>query len=114
MNRRLPLLPLLLSAVFALTGITMAQARGQMVQGSAVVICSGYGVVTILVDSKGDPVGSVHPCPDCTLHGSLALSPGAEPVLRPATRGDALPLAVATHAVGLRAPVPQARAPPLS
>lgn len=88
MARRLPLLPLLLSALFAVTSVTMAAARGHVVQGNAVVICSGYGVVTILVDAKGDPVGTVHPCPDCTLHVVLADAPPAPMALRPATRAE--------------------------
>jgi len=112
MIHRLPLLPLLLSALFALTSVTMAAARGHVMQGNAVVICSGYGVVTILVDAKGEPVGTVHPCPDCTLHLVLAGAPPAPMSLRPATRAEPL-RAPARHLPAARARLsPTARGPP--
>jgi len=67
------LLPVLLACVMAMTGITMAMARGQMAAAQSMVICTGYGVVTIAVDARGNPVEVVHPCPDCTM--ALALAP---------------------------------------
>lgn len=112
MLRRLPLVPLLLSALIAVTSVTMAAARGQMMRGDAVVICSGYGVVTILVDARGEPVGTVHPCPDCTLHHVLADLVPAPMVLRPATRGEALRAAALSLPVARARVAPMARGPP--
>lgn len=31
------------------------------------VICTGYGPQTLILNSKGDPVPQADPCPDCTL-----------------------------------------------
>lgn len=106
------LLPWFLSVVLALASATMVSARGQVAQGDAIVICSGYGVVTIVLGPDGEPVGSVHPCPDCTPHLAVVL-PGAAPVAaRPLTRAEPV---LITVAVAMLAPValpPQARAPP--
>lgn len=110
MIRRLPLV--LLCLVFALTGYTTAPARSQMAQGDAIVICSGYGIVTIVVDGNGDPLGSVHPCPDCILHMAVVLPPGAPTVLRPATRAEPFRAQAPGQAAGARPAVAHARDPP--
>lgn len=112
MNRRLPLFALLLSLVLALTGGTMATARGQMALGSPMVICSGYGVVTILVDSQGEPIGTVHPCPDCTLNAAFALPDEPLVLCRPNTRAVALTASSASLVADWRPQAPQARGPP--
>jgi hypothetical protein len=106
-------LPWFLSVVLALSGATMVSARGQMVQGDAIVICSGYGVVTIVLGPDGEPVGAVHPCPDCTPHLAAVL-PGAAPVAaRPLTRVEPVPGVFAVVALAPAALPPQARAPPV-
>ena len=106
------ILPWFLSVVLALSSATMVSARGQMVQGDAIVICSGYGVVTIVVGPDGEPVGSVHPCPDCTPHLAVVLpSIGSSPAC-PLTRAEPLPVLVPTLALAPAARPPQARAPP--
>lgn len=112
MNRHRSLFALLLSLVLALTGGTMATARGQMALGSPMVICSGYGVVTILVDAQGEPIGTVHPCPDCTLHAAFALP--AEPLVpgRPNTRAVVLAAPSVSLVADWRPQAPQARGPP--
>lgn len=106
------MLPWFLSVVMALSSATMVSARGQMVQGDAIVICSGYGVVTIVIGPDGEPVGAVHPCPDCVPHLALGLPAQAAAVARPLTRAEPLrqgaPVIVARPAVV----PPQARAPP--
>lgn len=48
--------------------VTMAVARGQsaaLTGAGTFVICTGYGVTTITLDSDGNPVGPVYLCPDC-------------------------------------------------
>lgn len=107
-------LPWLVSVVLALSSATMATARGHVVQGDAIVICSGYGFVTILVGSDGEPLGEVHPCPDCIPHLAVAPPPGVLPVARPLTRAEPLRDAVLAVASGRAALPPQARAPPFA
>lgn len=107
------ILPWFLSFVLALSSATMVSARGQMVQGDAIVICSGYGVVTIVLGPDGKPVGEVHPCPDCT-PPLAAVLPGAAPVAaRPLTRAEPVRRAVMVIALAPAARPPQARAPPV-
>ena len=64
----------------------MAVARGQAVAmakgGITMVVCIGYGVKTITLDDQGNPIGPVHPCPDC-LAGLAAYLPPALPALLP-------------------------------
>ena len=57
----------ILVVVLALTSLTMATARGQARMAEQVVICSGYGMVTIALDPEGRPAGPLQICPDCTL-----------------------------------------------
>ena len=106
------ILPWFLSVVLALSGATMATARGQMVHGEAIVICSGYGVVTIVIGPDGEPVGSVHPCPDCTAHLAVVLPSTILAPARPLTRAEPVHAAVPVLALAPAAPPPQARAPP--
>ena len=49
------------------TSGTMAVARHTADIGTLLVICSGHGYATILVDSTGDPVERQVVCPDCVL-----------------------------------------------
>ncbi len=78
-----------------------------------VVICSGGQVVTLRVDSEGNPVGPGHVCPDCVLSllaAPLSGAPGAQSAadwrLQPF---DPAPVGLAA----LAAPPPaNARAPP--
>ncbi|MCU0902013.1 MAG: hypothetical protein MUC82_16225 [Cypionkella sp.] len=105
-------LPWFLSVVLALSSATMASARGQMVQGDAIVICSGYGIVTIVLGPDGEPVGSVHPCPDCTPHLAAVLPAAGPAALRPLTRAEPVRVGQGAVAPAPAAPPPQARAPP--
>lgn len=65
--------------------VSMAVARGQAVAmskgGTTLVICSGYGVITITLDDQGNPVGPVHPCPECLAGLAAYLPPGLPAVL---------------------------------
>ena len=66
-----------------LTSQTMAVARGAQDPSGQVVLCTGTGPVTVLVDAKGQPVGQVHICPDCAL-GLFDTAPASpEKVERP-------------------------------
>lgn len=108
------ILPWLMSALMALSSATMATARGHVVQGDAIVICSGYGVVTILVGPDGEPLGAVHPCPDCTPHLALVLPPAAPPVVQALTRAEPLRSVVLSVVLAAVSLPPQARAPPFA
>lgn len=112
-----PFMILLLSLVLALASLTMAVARGQMRAGQGagltVVICSGYGITSIQVDAQGNPVGPVHPCPEC-LAGFLAnLGPGAPQVPAPPQQGRRLSAPAAWQSTSRPAPSATARDPPI-
>lgn len=78
---------LVLSVVLGLASLTMAVARAQSaaVDGQ-ITICSGYGVVSVSVDANGNPVGPVHPCPDCLAHLLLATLPAPQVAAEPLPR----------------------------
>lgn len=50
-----------------LTSQTMAVARGAHDPSGHVILCTGKGPVTVLVDTDGKPINPVHICPDCAL-----------------------------------------------
>lgn len=106
-------LRLFLILALALTGQTLASARGQAQAAGEIVICAGTAVTTITVDRNGQPVKTTHICPDMAL-SLLAFvpSPDAEPA-----RDEAARLLHFTQGArdGLSRAVPQAvaRGPPL-
>ncbi|THD81523.1 hypothetical protein E7811_16585 [Aliigemmobacter aestuarii] len=112
MNRFQTILALLLALMLSLTSVTMAVARGQATGGEAMVICSGYGVVTITLDEDGNPVGPVHLCPDCLAGLGLAVLPDAPTVQRPASRSAAVVAVARALPAGASLPLPKARGPP--
>ncbi|RUS65055.1 hypothetical protein EGN72_01745 [Pseudorhodobacter sp. E13] len=75
-----PFALVLLCLALVASSVTMAVARGQALAlsrgGTTLVICSGYGVTTLSLDAGGNPIGPVHPCPDC-LAGLAAYIPPA-------------------------------------
>lgn len=105
-------LTLVMVPILALTSVTMAVARGHAPAVGQVVICSGYGIVTIAVDADGNPTEAVQPCPDCVA-GQSAL-PAADfsdgPRARVAPR--VLPFARGLVRGAQPALVPPARGPP--
>ncbi|MFN4158100.1 MAG: DUF2946 family protein [Gemmobacter sp.] len=114
MTWRAPL-ALILAALMALASQTMAVVRAQSAQsGITMVICSGYGLVTVTLDENGNPSGPVHPCPDCIAAVAAIAQPPVALPERPVTGArDLSPLRVQ--------PAPsspwrsaRARAPPLS
>jgi hypothetical protein len=56
------------AVVMALTSVSLAMAHGTTrIGGQVVVLCSGDGLVQVELDADGNPVGSVHLCPDIAL-----------------------------------------------
>ncbi len=97
----------------ALTGITLAEARGEdPVIGAELVICSGTTFTTITIGPDGQPVEENAPCPDGTaLFAATFALPGLTP---PAPRllavlSPALPCLCRPAG----APTPAARGPPV-
>lgn len=84
--------------------VSMAVARGQALAmsrgGTTIVICTGYGVMTIALDERGNPVGPVHLCPDC-LAGMTTYLPASPVVI--------VPIVLASERVVLPAQVAQPR-----
>jgi len=107
-----PILALCLCTLMALTSQTMAVARGAPAPAGTMVLCTGTGPVTVLVDAEGKPTGAVHICPDCALglFHALLIGPHVMPRLATATALDrfetALQIAIAARAAFM------ARAPP--
>ena len=113
-RKRYPLTAFLLALVLALTGYQMAVARAQPAPAGQLVICSGLGLVTVLVDENGQPVSQVHVCPDGLLTLFSGLDSGWEPAARAERWVPVVPVAVALRTEGQRSPAPQARGPPSS
>jgi hypothetical protein len=107
------ILSCLLAMALAMTSVTAAVARGQGQGISELVICSGYGVVTITLDEKGNPTGPVHSCPVCLAAMGPALLPDAPQPHRPLSRAVGLERPMAQSGTGRSEPAPNARGPPL-
>lgn len=106
-------LTLALALSVALASIGHAQARHQSQGATAMVICTGYGLVRITLNADGEPVELTLPCPDCILTPAALLpesTPTASPELHPArmilTQGETL------HHRGSAGIWHQSRAPP--
>lgn len=103
-----------LALMLALTGQSMAVARGATGPAGQMVLCTGTGPVSVLVDENGQPTGPPHYCPDCVLSLLDAAVPyvPAAAIVRSAAAELAWPPAVETlsPAALLRA---HARAPPV-
>ncbi|WP_417719609.1 hypothetical protein [Salipiger sp.] len=65
--RKYPLPAILLALVLAFTSFEIAVARGTLPVAGQIVICSGQGFVTILLDAEGNPTDHVHICPDAAM-----------------------------------------------
>ncbi|MEE4120627.1 MAG: hypothetical protein V2I65_16625 [Paracoccaceae bacterium] len=112
--RRVPgLLALLGALVLGLSAVGAGHARGQAQLSGAIVICTGQGVVTVLVDAVGQPVERQVPCPDCVL--SLLACAGVPPGALPAPLPHLAPRPLrssAQVAPGRPLGIQEARAPP--
>lgn len=108
------ILSLLLAGLIAVASVGLGHARGQAPAADLIVICSGHGVATIVVDASGEPVELQVICPDCAL--SHFVDPGTPPGAQirmklrgapaPALRDGAVPPVSVVRAT--------ARAPPAS
>ena len=74
------LTPALLVLALLMTSGQVVASRLMSSPAGSLVLCTGQGPVTVLVDENGAPVGPVHVCPDC-LAASLAVVLPAVPLL---------------------------------
>lgn len=111
--RALSLIGLVL--VLATGSVTMAMARHQARAVDQIVICSGYGFVTISVDAEGNPTGPILPCPDMVPAVMAAAGGSSLPLFAPPrTLAPAHFTQHIAKAPVSAAPVPRpARAPPV-
>lgn len=101
-----------LALLLALTGQTMAVARGTPSASGQIILCTGTGPISVLVDENGRPVGKPHICPDCALSVFAALGEEPPQMLRPEGRAIALRIEIGAHEASGQ-PVPaRARGPP--
>ena len=63
----------------AVSSVGMAAARGMATPAGTMILCTGHGIVTVWVDDAGQPVETVHLCPDCALSLFAAVAPDAAP-----------------------------------
>jgi len=98
--------------------VTTAVARGQVTAlnrgGVTLVLCSGFGYRTVSLDARGNPLGPLHPCPDCLAGLSAYIAP--EPsLLRPQTlvAREVQPVPAPHTRTRIMADAPRARGPPL-
>jgi hypothetical protein len=113
MTRFRTYLALALAFVLTLTAQNMALARSAPDPAGRMVLCTGMGPVTVLVDAEGQPTGAVHICPDCAL--SLFQMAAAEAVvlLRPTTWTIAQHIDLQSKKFGLTRLPARARGPPM-
>ena len=107
--QRPPLFGLLLAVMLALSSVTIAVARGQVAVGGTIVICSGYGLVSVALDADGNPVGPLHPCPECLAGWTSILVAHTALPLRPQTRSTRLLSMASALPLARSAPVASAR-----
>ncbi|MFT6022156.1 MAG: hypothetical protein ACI9PY_000265 [Ascidiaceihabitans sp.] len=67
-----------LAFVLALTGQSMAAARGAAPVVGQMVLCTGTGSVLVYTDENGAPTAAAHICPDCVM--SLMAAQSRDPV----------------------------------
>lgn len=91
----------------------MAIARGTPSASGEVILCTGTGPVSVLVDENGQPVGKPHICPDCALSVFAALGEDPPQVLRPVGGVSTLRIEIGTHGVDGQSIPAKARGPPL-
>lgn len=101
-----------------LGSLSMAVARGNATAlsngGITLVLCSGFGYRTVSLDAGGNPIGPLHPCPDCLAGLSAYIQPAAS-LIAPQTLVVTLIVVLAPPPVPVQdaAQSPRARGPPL-
>ena len=102
-----------LALMLALTGQSMAVARGMPGAAGEIVLCTGTGPMVVSVDATGQPVGPPHICPD---FAALLFAVAHQPPLnlaRPLTRAMSLRPPACIAAISREAPNATARGPPV-
>jgi hypothetical protein len=107
------LLALVMALLLGATSVTMAVARGQTRVAGEMVICSGYGLTSIAVDEFGNPVETVHICPDMALGMFAALEQAPLVLERPEGRASDLILVEPRILLSRPALLVRARGPPV-
>lgn len=104
----------MLVLVLVLSGQSMALMRTMPGPAGSVVLCTGTGPVTVMVDESGTPIEPAHICPDCAMGLFAATLPGMPDLSRPLspsmTLRIAAPLDLEADGGMVR---PHARAPPV-
>lgn len=102
-----------LALMLALTGQSMAVARGTPSASGEIILCTGTGPISVLVDENGQPVGKPHICPDCALSVFAALGEEPPQLLRPEGRVTALRIEIGKHEADSQSVPARARGPPV-
>ena len=98
----------------ALTSVGLAVARGAAEPVGQMVLCTGEGTRTVLVDATGQPATPPHICPECLLAFYADAPRPPLPLPRDLAATACQPFADAHHETSLARPAPLARAPPVS
>ncbi|MEZ5911565.1 MAG: hypothetical protein R3D84_04450 [Paracoccaceae bacterium] len=109
-----PLAGFALALILALTSLTLASARGQLVRGQIVEICSTNGLIQLELDENGKPVGRPHLCPDLVLSVFSDAGLAPDPVAAPASLARRHEVLAVPRLASTTAARPRARGPPLS
>jgi len=108
-----PFIAFSLALMIALTSGAMAIARGQSGAAGSIVLCTGTGPISVLVDGDGQPIGPVHICPDCALSLFAAVASERPSLCLPLVAFAATPPPPPATATPFQLPRrPRARAPP--
>lgn len=99
-------------AALVLTGHSMAQARTMASPTGEIVLCTGTGPITVLVDENGQPTGRAHVCPDCALSLFADIHAPVQVPGQIETHGERVAFAYILEAPRLRTLRATARGPP--
>lgn len=108
-----PILPVVAALLLLVTSQSMAVARGTMRDATgSMVLCTGTGPITVLMDENGEPIGPSHICPDCALSVIAGLADGFVLPVPDQSAFRFAPVARPQHVSVLTLPPRQARDPP--
>ncbi|EDM72383.1 hypothetical protein RAZWK3B_09036 [Roseobacter sp. AzwK-3b] len=106
-------LAIALAFVLTLTAQSTALARSAPDPAGQMVLCTGTGPVTVLVDAQGQPTGAVHICPECALSLFQVTSSDTPDLLRPTTWTPAQTIDLHLEIFDLARLPARARGPPV-
>lgn len=98
--------------LLVVTSHSMAQARGMTDADGQMVICTGTGPITVLVDAEGQPVERGHVCPDCAMSLFAGTSAPFEPPMLVLRGGETVSFPANTATAPARIARATARGPP--